>query len=303
MTDEHGHDTNGRPITAATRLVAILGQPVRHSHSPQIHNAAFKAQGVDMVYLAFDVAPGALEAAVAGLRALGVAGANVTVPHKEVVLPLLDAVDPVARRIGAVNTIVNNEGSLAGYNTDMHGFLMALERGWGRSPRGARCLVLGAGGAARAVIAGLVTAEAAEIEVYNRTGSRARELCAAAQGWGATVCRPVADADLQFASARAELIVNATPVGLEHPNGAIPGGSEDAVKQSPIPVDMVKEHHVVMDLVYGPEPTALLQHTRSIGGLALDGMEMLVQQAARSYELWTGRTAPLDLMRSGVTHT
>jgi shikimate dehydrogenase len=245
---------------------------------------------VDMVYMAFDVPEDRLAAAVSGLRALGAAGANVTVPHKEKVVPLLDDVDSAARRIGAVNTIVNEGGALIGHNTDVHGFLVALERGWGRTPRGSRCLVLGAGGAARAVVAGLGAADAAEIWVYNRTAVRARDLCAEARGWSLVPCRPVADAELGFVSAQVDVIVNATSVGMG-----------DTVKLSPVPVDMVKEHHVVVDLVYGPEPTALLRHTRAVGGVALDGLEMLLQQAARSYELWTGRTAPIEFMRRLAT--
>lgn len=288
----------GHPITASTRLVAILGHPVRHSRSPEMHNAAFTAQGVDMVYLAFDVAPQGLAGAVDGIRTLGLAGANVTVPHKEAVLPLLDSVDAVARRIGAVNTVVNEAGVLTGHNTDMHGFLMALERGWGQSPKGSRCLVLGAGGAARAVVAGLLSTDVAEVYVYNRTGERARELCGAARGWGGAACRPVADGDLEYVVGNVDLIVNATSVGLPESG---PAAGADEFKASPIPVDMVKQHHVVMDLIYGPEPTALLRHARSTGGLAFDGLEMLVQQAARSYELWTGRTAPLETMRGQVS--
>lgn len=251
-----------------------------------MHNAAFAAQGLDLVYLAFDVQPDDLPKAVSGLRALGFAGANITIPHKEAVLPLLDDVDPVARRAGAVNTVVNRGGRLVGYNTDVYGFLMALEKGWGRGPRGARCLVVGAGGAARAVIAGLVSEEAGEIWIYNRTAARARDLSAEVASWSPQPVRILGESDLLCFGPQAELIVNATPVGMN-----------TEVKASPIPVDIVTGDQVVMDLVYASEPTPLLVAAHRKGAIVIDGVEMLVQQAARAYELWTGRAAPVDLMR------
>lgn len=284
-------DQRQRHVTAATRLVCLIGHPVGHSRSPLMHNAAFEGQGIDMRYLAFDVSPEELPTAIAGLRALGIVGANITVPHKEAVLRLLDTVDPTARRIGAVNTIVNQDGVLSGHNTDIHGFLMALERGWGRGPRGSRCLVLGAGGSARAVVTGLACAEAAEVWVFNRTPSRARELCAAVASWSSVPCHTVGESELITVARQAELIVNATSVGMG-----------ESVKVSPIPVDILTRRHVIVDLTYGPEQTALIRGGRSVGGICLDGLEMLVQQAARSYELWTGRMAPIDRMRDEVQY-
>jgi len=284
-------DQSQRHVTAATRLACLIGHPVDHSRSPLMHNAAFEAQGIDMRYVAFDVSSEELPAAIGGLRALGIVGANITVPHKEAVLPLLDTVDSTARHIGAINTIVNQNGVLSGYNTDIYGFLMALERGWGRGPRGSRCLVLGAGGSARAVVAGLARAEAAEVWVFNRTLSRARELCAAVATWSPVPCHAVGESELVTVAQQAELIVNATSVGMG-----------DSVKVSPIPVDILTREHVIVDLTYGPEQTALVRGGLSVGGICVDGLEMLVQQAARSYELWTGRTAPIDRMRDEVQY-
>jgi shikimate dehydrogenase len=284
-------DQRQRHMTAATRLACLIGHPVDHSRSPLMHNAAFEAQGIDMCYVAFDVSHEELPAAIRGLRALGIVGANITVPHKEAVLPLLDTVDSTARQIGAVNTIVNQDGVLSGHNTDIYGFLMALERGWGRGPRGSRCLVLGAGGSARAVVAGLARAEAAEVWVFNRTLSRARELCAAVATWSSVPCHAVGESELVTVAQQAELIVNATSVGMG-----------ESVKVSPIPVDILTRKHVIVDLTYGPEQTALIRGGRSVGGICLDGLEMLVQQAARSYELWTGRMAPIDRMRDEVQY-
>jgi shikimate dehydrogenase len=284
-------DQRQKHVTAATRLVCLIGHPVDHSRSPLMHNAAFEAQGIDMRYVAFDVSSEELPQAIGGLRALGIVGANITVPHKEAVLSLLDTVDPTARSIGAVNTIVNQDGVLSGHNTDIHGFLMALERGWGRGPRGSRCLVLGAGGSARAVVAGLARAEAAEIWVFNRTLSRARELCAAVASWSSVPCSAVGESELLTAARQAELLVNATSVGMG-----------DTVKVSPIPVDILTRRHVIVDLTYGPEETALIRGGHSVGAICLDGLEMLVQQAARAYELWTGRMAPIDRMRDEVQY-
>jgi shikimate dehydrogenase len=284
-------DQRQRPVTAATRLACLIGHPVGHSRSPSMHNAAFEAQGIDMRYVAFDVSSERLPAAIEGLRALGIVGANVTVPHKETVVALLDTVDSTARRIGAVNTIVNQDGVLSGHNTDIHGFLTALEQAWGRSPRGSRCLVLGAGGSARAIVAGLALEEAAEVWVFNRTLSRARELCAAVASWSTVPCRAVGESELITVAQQADLIVNATSVGMG-----------DSVKLSPIPVDILTRSHVIVDITYGPEPTALVRAGRSLGGICLDGLEMLVRQAARSYELWTGRMAPIDRMRDEVQY-
>lgn len=275
-----------RTIRSSTGLICILGHPVRHSRSPVMHNAAFAAQGLDLVYLAFDVHPDDLVAAVVGLRALGVRGANITIPHKEAVLSLLDEVDPTARRAGAVNTVVNRDGRLVGYNTDVFGFLMALEKGWGRGPRDARCLVVGAGGAARAVVAALVSEEAGEIWIYNRTASRARDLAAEVASWSTLPVRVLGESDLLCFGPQAELVVNATPVGMDA-----------GVKASPIPVDILTSDQVVMDIVYASEPTPLLVAAHGRGAIVIDGVEMLVQQAARAYELWTGRAAPIDLMR------
>lgn len=279
-------------IGSSTRLICLLGNPVGHSRSPIIHNSAFAEQGLDFAYLAFDVLPDDLPAAVAGLKALGVVGANVTIPHKERVLPLLDDIDHVARRAGAVNTILNRGGRLIGYNTDIHGFLASLEINWGRGPKGARCLVVGAGGAARAVVAALCSEGASEIWIYNRTASRARELSAEAAQWSDVAVRALGESDLLCFAPQADLIVNATPVGLD-----------SEVKTSPIPVDTLRGTQVVMDIGCFREPTPLLAAAAAGGALTIDGCEMLAQQAARSYEIWTDRAAPVQVMRTKARMT
>lgn len=276
-------------ITAQTGLVAVLGHPVGHSLSPRMHNAAFRAQDVNMIYVAFDVPPGRLDSAVEGLKALGMRGANVTVPHKETVASLLDEIDPLAARIGAVNTIVNDRGRLRGYNTDVTGFLAALRSVRASGARDLRCLVAGAGGAARAIVAGLSEDEAAEIWVYNRTFGRAVALCETAAEWGRSVCEAVTDEDLTKRVQAADLLVNATSVGMA-----------TEVKDSAIPVDIVGSRQVVMDVIYGPRPTALVAAAKAKGALALDGREMLVMQAAGSYRLWTSLQPPIETMRESL---
>ena len=273
-------------ISAKTGLVALLGHPVSHSRSPQIQNAAFRERGLDLVYLAFDVLPDGLEAALRGLEAVGFRGANVTVPHKEAVLPFLDEVAPLVATVGAVNTLVYRDGTLRGHNTDVEGFLQALETGWRRPDEGDTCLVLGAGGAGRAVVAGLLAAGAGRVLLYNRTARRAEDLCSASVDWGEGGCETVAAAELSEALRQAKLVVNATSIGLK-----------DGVKSYPLCADELTEEHVVMDLVYGSEPTPLLQEARKRGASTIDGREMLVRQAALAFELWTGISAPVEVMR------
>ena len=276
-------------IGARTLLVGLFGHPVRHSLSPRMHNTAFRLQGLDLVYLAFDVLPGDLARALDALRALGMRGANLTVPHKEAVLPLLDRVDALAARVGAVNTVVNEQGVLAGYNTDVAGFSEALRVVLPQGARDRHCLVIGAGGAARAVLAALVAEDAAEVSVYNRHPERAAALCAVAGEWGATHCRPVAREAVNTIAREADLIVNATPVGLDGP-----------VKDLPIPVDTLHSGHVVVDLVYGQGTTSLVEAANTRGAVAIDGKAMLVMQAALAYQLWTGVQPPIDAMRASA---
>jgi shikimate dehydrogenase len=276
-------------ISGRTGLVALLGHPVSHSLSPRIHNAAFIARDLDLAYLAFDVQGGHLGEAVAGLLALGARGANVTVPYKETVIPFTERLDPLAEQVGAVNTLVWEEGRFAGYNTDVYGFLMGLEHAWGRAPAGARCLVLGAGGAARAVVSGLQRSGAEQVWVYNRTGNRAEDLCLATEAWGPTPCRAIGIEELRTAAANADLIVNATSAGLQNP-----------IKELSVFVDRIGKKHMVMELLYGTRPTDFLRAAQQKGAMTANGSEMLVQQATMSFELWTGIPAPVELMRQEV---
>jgi shikimate dehydrogenase len=274
---------------ALTRLVWLLGHPVAHSLSPRMHNAAFRHQGLNLAYLAFDVPPGSLAPAISALRVLGVLGANLTLPHKEAVLELLDDIEPLAAKVGAVNTIVNSDGCLRGHNTDVPGFQMALRSVLPHGANGLRCLVLGAGGAARAVVAALAEDRPASVWLANRTRQRAMALRDSAVRWGLTDCGVARADQAPGLAAEADLLVNATSLGLP-----------DAVKEFPFDVDTLHSGQVVIDLVYGARPTALVRAARDRGAVAIDGREMLVHQAAGSYQLWTGQRAPIDAMRESI---
>ena len=267
-------------IDANTKLIALIGDPVAHSVSPAMQNAAFASLGLNYVYLAFRVPSAGLGDAVTGLRGLGLRGANVTIPHKTLVLPFLDAIDDQARRVGAVNTILNEGGKLAGRNTDAPGFLTALRRG-GYEPRGEKAVVLGAGGAARGVVFALRDSGAA-VSIVNRTPAAARALAAET---GSTVFE-MTEAGMRTALAGASLVVNATSVGMS------PG--DDA---TPLPTALLRPGMVVFDTVYRPRQTRLLREAEAAGCVAIGGLEMLIEQGALAFELWTGEVAPRDVMR------
>ncbi len=262
------------PITPRTDLCGIVLHPAGHTRSPAIHNAAFRALGLDAVYLAFDVPPEALGAAIDGARALGIRQLAVSIPHKQAVMEHLDEVDATARSIGAVNTVTRaDDGRLLGANTDWLGVVRTLEERC--SLEGAAAVVLGAGGTARASVYGLV-ARGARVTVLNRTESRATAL---ADELGAAGSGPLdALAELDH-----DVLVNTTSVGL----------GEDV---SPVPADALRPGSLVLDAVYDPERTRLLRDAEARGATPLSGRWMLLHQAAEQLRLWTGKQAPLDVM-------
>jgi shikimate dehydrogenase len=270
-------------------VVWLFGHPVGHSLSPLMHNAAFRCRGLETGYIARDVDSAGLAAAVEELRSPRSRGANLTLPHKVAALTLVDHLDPQAARVGAVNTILNRAGTLHGHNTDVGGFLGALRVASGAGATGLDCLVLGAGGAARAVVTALLQDGAARVWVANRTRERAQELCNATASWSNTPCLALGLDEGERVAASCHLVVNATSLGLPL-----------SVKELPIDVDTLHDGQVLLDLVYGPRPTALVEAARARGVLAVDGKEMLVQQAALSFHLWTGLEAPLEVMRGSI---
>ncbi len=260
-------------IGPETRLCGIVLHPAGHTRSPAMHNAAFRALGLDAVYLAFDVPPAALAAAIAGARALGVCQLAVSIPHKEQVIPHLDEVDETARRIGAVNTVTRVGERLRGSNTDWLGVVRALER---EGPlAGRRAVVLGAGGTARAALFGLLE-RGARVTVLNRTRARAEGLVRELGGEGAGPLEALAELDH-------DVLVNTTRVGL---------GSDE----SPVPAEALRRGSVVLDAVYDPEATRLLRDAGRRGARTLSGKWMLVEQAVEQVRLWTGRTPPAGCM-------
>jgi shikimate dehydrogenase len=290
--------------TATTRVAGVIGHPVRHSLSPALHNAAYAALGLDWVYVAFPVPAGQGGAAVAAMRTLDLAGLSVTMPHKADVVGGLDRLGPTAARLGVVNTIswtTSTEGpELEGDSTDGAGFLDALRGDDGFDPAGRRCVVLGAGGAARSVCLALAEARAASIHVVARRGSAAQECAALAAPVGTAVALTSdpgskspgskSRADLAEAIGAAELIVNATPVGMSLGDG-LPFGLDPAV---------LNRGQFVADLIYAPARTPLLAAARARGASTANGLGMLIHQAARQIAVWTGCPAPLEAMSAAA---
>ena len=268
--------------------LGIIGYPIGHSISPVFQQAALDHCGIDGAYQAYQVAPDSLSEFFQGLRQPDFLGINVTVPHKEAVIPYLDEVDDWATAAGAVNTVVNLDGRLSGHNTDGSGFLRALKEGAGFHPEGSRVLVLGAGGAARGVVLALVRDGIAGLTVANRTLERAQRLADLAQSDG-TPSRaiPLASQELTDVAATADLIVNCTTIGMSH------GPDETG---SPLSSAQIPSTALVNDLVYNPLATPLLREAERAGAKCLGGIHMLVYQGAASFEMWTGRDAPVDVM-------
>ena len=294
---------NPHPIDGTTQLVGLIGWPVAHSRSPAMHNAAFAALGLNGRYVPLPAPPGQVGDAVRGLVALGFRGANVTVPHKESVLSHVDALTPAAQMVGAVNTLVIDRPGVSrnamptyvtGHNTDVPGFLAALEDA-NVDPAGKRAVVVGAGGAARAVVAALLTAEAQTVTVLNRTPDRADSLIAdlGAHARHTTLrAAPLTRETLVEAARAGGLLINATTVGMTpHDDASI--WPDDA----PLPATLV-----VADLVYAPQQTRLLRQTRAAGAQAVGGLGMLVHQGALAFDLWTEHRYDLAEIIAAMLH-
>jgi shikimate dehydrogenase len=272
-------------ISATTRLAGVIGDPVRHSLSPALHNAAFTSLGLDWVYLAFPVAAGNAAGALAAMRTLGIDGLSVTMPHKRAIAELVDDLDPAAAALGTVNTVVRHAfGRLTGHSTDGAGFVASL-RAAGVVPEAASIVVIGAGGAALAVTDALARSGAGQITVINRSHSNAQRtaLCAGDRG------RVGSATDI----AKADIVINATSVGM----GSVGMGSTTDL---PCDVNLLHAGQVVADLVYHPLETPLLSAARAIGATCVDGLGMLVHQAALQQQLWTGHLPDVQVMRAAA---
>ncbi len=268
-------------VSGATRVAGVIGDPVRHSVSPAIHNAAFAEARLDWVFLAFEVAHGDAAVAVAGAKALGVDGLSVTMPHKATVIEALDRLSPTAAKLGAVNAIVREGTEFVGHSTDGAGLVDALLIDEGFVAAGKNCVVLGAGGAARAAVLALADAGAAAVIVVNRSAENAERAAQLAGDHGRVgVNDDVRDADL---------VVNATPLGML--------GQPD---QSAVDGQLFRANQLLVDLVYAPPITPTMRAARAAGAHAVGGLGMLVHQAAHAFTLWTGQVAPLPAMSAAA---
>lgn len=273
--------------------LGIIGFPIGHSISPAFQQAALDYWGIDATYRAWEVAPEALADFIQGLRDPSVLGVNVTVPHKETAIPYLDEMDDWAAAAGAVNTIVNQSGRLTGHNTDGQGFLRALREAGDFDPQGRRVLLLGAGGGARAVVLTLAQEGVSHLTIANRTVTWAEGLAELVRERGAqSQAIPLTGDALTAAAAQAELIVNCTTIGMAHgPNAA----------SSPLTWQQIPPVALVYDLVYNPLETPLLRAAARAGARVLGGIYMLVYQGAASFQMWTGREAPVEIMLEAAT--
>ena len=276
-------------INGKTKVCAIIGDPVGHSLSPVMHNAAFKELGLNIVYVAFPVKADELEDAIKGARSLGLLGLNVTMPHKHAIIQYLDETDSTAKAMSAVNTILNERGKLFGYNTDGKGAMIALQENHA-DPEEKKMLLLGAGGAAKA-IAFQAAQETTELVILNRTEEKAKQLADLINKiFGTKVMgRSLSTEVLKEELETTDILVNATSVGM-NPD----------INVSPVSADLLHSGLCVMDIVYNPLETKLLKYAKTVGAKVISGLEMLLFQGAVAFEIWTNCPAPVDVMKKAA---
>jgi len=273
-------------ISGRTRICGVIGDPIEHTMSPIMHNAAFEKLRLGYLYIPFRVKREELGKAIKGMKALNIRGLNVTIPHKVAVIQFLDEVDPLAEKIGAVNTIVNDDRVLKGRNTDASGFLQALlEKGI--EPKRKNVVILGAGGASRA-ISFILAENGANLVILNRTLAKAEELASRISQLFKREAEALElnEENLTTALGRADILVNATSVGMS-PN----------IDETPVISNLLKPGLIVFDTVYNPIKTRLLAEAEDVGAETIRGLEMLVWQGALAFEMWTGLEAPVELMK------
>ncbi|MBE9256540.1 MULTISPECIES: shikimate dehydrogenase [Dolichospermum] len=281
-------------ITGKTQLLGVIGHPVSHSLSPLMHNAALTKLGLDYVYLPFPIAPENLERAIAGFASIGMVGFSITIPHKQAILPLLSEISPIAQAIGAVNTVTRRGDKWVGTNTDVEGFIAPLQTTYHQDWSQKRAVILGNGGAARAVVAGCIQLGLAEIHVVGRN---LQKLQAFHQSWQNS---PFADkfqvhewTELPNLLHQANLLVNTTPMGM-YPH----------IEESPLSsqeISYLPGDAIVYDLIYTPKPTKFLHLAEKQGAIIIDGLEMLVQQGAAALKIWLQQdTVPVNEMRQAL---
>lgn len=279
-------------IQGTTQLLGVIGYPVKHSLSPVMHNAAIAHLGLDYVYLPFPIKPENLETAIAGFAAIDLVGFSITIPHKQAIIPLLSEITPTAQAIGAVNTVWRTDTGWKGTNTDVAGFiapLQALNRDWSQ----ATAIILGNGGAARAVVAGCLELGFAKIYLVGRNWQKLEEF---QRSWNTVAPTPSLEIhlweNLGQLLPETTLLVNTTPVGM-HPQ--VDNTPVDRVLMEKLPTTAI-----AYDLIYTPKPTLFLKQAASVGVTTFDGLEMLVQQGAEALQLWLGQPVPVDIMRQSL---
>ena len=292
-------------ITGKTKLLGVIGHPIEHSLSPVMHNAAIAKLGLNYVYLPFPIHPDDLQVALAGFAAIAIVGFNVTIPHKQAIIPLLSEVSPIARAVGAVNTVWRTENGWSGTNTDVSGFLapllnltprppLLLERGSNKRDWNEKiAVILGYGGAARSVVAGLAELGVQQIYVVGRHPQKLTDFI---DSWKNTeisvhLCG-VNWVDLPDLISTADILVNTTPIGMYPQIDDTPVSAEVMAK--------LKSGAIAYDLIYTPNPTVFLRLAKERGAIAIDGLEMLVQQGAAALEIWLKQPVPVDVMRQSL---
>lgn len=277
-------------ITGNTKVLGIFGYPVKHTLSPLMQNAALEAAGLDYLYMPFEVRPDQLESAVTGIKALGISGVNVTIPHKEKIIPFLDEITDEARLIGSVNTIENRNGKLIGHNTDSRGYILSLREDAAFDPKGKKVLIIGAGGAARGIISGLAMNGAAGISISNRTMEKGERLTHEfADKFKDTIFKALPLSSLRNPQTLSslDLIVNTTSADME--------GSQLDVEFRHTPSSIL-----ISDIVYKPSITPFLKMAQEAGRKTVGGLGMLLYQGAISFEIWTAVKVPIDVMRRAL---
>ncbi|MBF0447202.1 MAG: shikimate dehydrogenase [Magnetococcales bacterium] len=275
-----------------SRLLGVFGDPIAHSLSPKIHNLSLAQLDLNYRYLPFHVRPNHLKAALAGFKALGGVGFNATVPHKEALLPLMDRLDPVANKIGAVNTVdIQQDGTCVGYNTDAYGFLTALREQYSAPLADKNILVLGAGGACRAVLVALLDGGAKRILLANRTVERAKALADHLLSFSEYDNARITPLPLNFNQLpqdQIDILVNTTSLGLHN--------------SDPLPLDLSRmgPQTLVYDIVYSSQGTPLQARAAALGLPIVDGLGMLIHQAARAFQIWTGEPMPVQLVKDQI---